>query len=77
MTANARQVLDEALRLPEREREQLAEKLVESLVAAMDPEIEKAHWQMVQERQANYRAGKTVLVDGDDAMKQIRSSIRR
>ena len=77
MTANARQVLDEALRLPEAEREQLAEKLVESLVTSLDPQVQRAHLQAVQERRAEYQAGRSVLVDGDEALKQIRAAIRR
>jgi len=77
MAVNARQVLDDALRLPEAEREQLAEKLVESLVASLDPQIEQAHLHAVQERRAEYQAGRSVLVDGDEALKQIRAAIRR
>jgi hypothetical protein len=77
MTANARQVLDDALRLPAAEREQLAEKLVESLVTTLDPEIEQAHLHAVQERRAAYLAGRSELVDGDEALKQIRAAIRR
>lgn len=74
MTANARQVLDAALRLSVAEREQMAEKLVESLP---DPEIEQAHLQAVQERRADYLAGRSALIDGDEALKQVRSAIRR
>jgi|CXWL01.1.fsa_nt_gi hypothetical protein len=74
MTANARQVLDAALRLSVVEREQMAEKLVESL---LDPEIEQAHLQAVQERRADYLAGRSALIDGDEALKQVRSAIRR
>ena len=77
MTANARQVLDDALRLPAAEREQLAEKLVESLVTSLDPQIEQAHLHAVQERRAEYLAGRSELVDGDEALKQIRAAIRR
>ncbi len=77
MTANARQVLEEALRLPEAEREQLAEKLVESLVTSLDPQIQQAHLLAVQERRAEYQAGRSALVDGDEALKQIRAAIRR
>jgi 4'-phosphopantetheinyl transferase EntD len=77
MTANARQVLDDALRLPLAEREQLAEKLVESLVTSLDPQIEKAHLRAVQERRAEYQAGRSVTVDGDEALKHIRAAIRR
>lgn len=77
MTANARQVLDDALRLPEAERAELAEKLVESLVASLDPQIAQAHLHAVRERQAEYRAGRSTLVDGDEALKQIRAAIRR
>lgn len=74
MTANARQVLDAALRLSVVEREQMAEKLVESL---LDPEIEQAHLQAVQERRTDYLAGRSALIDGDEALKQVRSAIRR
>lgn len=77
MTANAKQVLDDALRLPASDREHLAEKLVESLVAALDPQIEKAHLQAVEERRGKYLAGHTQLIDGDEALKQIRAAIRR
>jgi hypothetical protein len=77
MTANARQVLEEALRLPEAERELLAEKLVESLVTSLDPQIAQAHLQAVQERRAAYQAGQSALVEGDEALKQIRAAIRR
>ena len=52
----------------------MAEKLVESLV---DPEIERAHLHAVQERRADYQAGRSVLIDGDEALKQVRSAIRR
>ena len=75
MTANARQVLDDALRLPEAERAELAEKLVESLVASLDPQIEQAHLQVVEERRAEYQAGRTVMVEGDEALKQIRAAM--
>jgi hypothetical protein len=74
MTAHARQVLDEALRLPAAEREQLAEKLVESLVTSLDPQIQQAHLQAVQERRAEYQAGRSALVDGDEAMQQVRTA---
>jgi hypothetical protein len=77
MTANARQVLDEALRLPVAEREQLAEKLVESLVTTLDPQIEQAHLHAVEERRAAYLAGQADLIEGDEALKQIRAAIRR
>jgi hypothetical protein len=75
MTANARQVLDDALRLPEAERAELAEKLVESLVASLDPQIEQAHLQVVEDRRAEYQAGRTVMVEGDEALKQIRAAM--
>ncbi len=77
MTANVRQVLDDALRLSAAEREQLAEQLVESLVTNVDPQIERAHLQAVQERRAAYQAGRTELIEGDEALKQIRATIRR
>lgn len=69
MKAKARQVLDAALRLSLPERELMAEKLVGSLP---DPGIEQAHLHAVQERRAEYLAGRSALIDGDEALKQIR-----
>ena len=77
MAANARQVMDDALSLPEADRERLAEKLVESLVTSLDPQIEEAHLHAVQERRADYQAGRSVLVEGKEALQQIRAAIRR
>lgn len=77
METTPQQVFAEALRLSEAEREQLAEKLVESLVTALDPRIQQAHLQAVQERRAENQAGRSVLVEGDEALKQIRAAIRR
>lgn len=77
METTPQQVFADALRLPEAEREQLAERLVESLVTALDPQIEQAHLHTVQERRAAYQAGRSELVEGDEALKQIRAAIRR
>lgn len=77
MAATTQQVFDEALRLPSESRALLAEKLVESLVSAIDPAIEQAHLQLVEERRGDYQAGKMPLVDGDEALKQVRAAIRR
>lgn len=77
MTASVKQVLDDALRLPQAERELIAEKLVESLVTTIDPQIEQAHLQIVQERRAGYLAGSSKLMEADEVMKRIRAAIRR
>jgi len=77
MTGNAWQVFDEALRLSVAEREQLAEKLVESLVTTVNPQIEHAHLHAMEERRAEYQAGHAELIEGDEALKQIRAAIRR
>ena len=77
MASTPQQVFDEALRLPSESRALLAEKLVESLVTSLDPRIEQAHLQAVQERQAEYKAGRSKLVEGDKALQQIRAAIRR
>jgi hypothetical protein len=77
MTASAKQLLNQALQLPGAEREKLAEKLVESLVTPLDPEIERAHLHAVQERRTGYQAGRTKLIDAHEATKQIRATLRR
>lgn len=77
MTASAKQLLNEALQLPQADREKLAEKLVESLVTAPDPEIEQAHLRAVQDRRADYQAGRTELIPAGEVTKQIRAALRR
>lgn len=77
MASTPQQVLDEALRLPAASRELLVEKLVESLVTSLDPQVEQAHLLAVQERRAEYQAGRSVLLEGDEALKSIRAAMRR
>lgn len=52
-------------------------KMVERLVTPLDPEIERAHVQVVEDRRAAYRAGQSALVDGDEALAQVRAALPR
>ena len=55
----------------------LMEGAINGMVTSLDPQIEKAHLRAVQERRAEYQAGRSVPVDGDEALKHIRAAIRR
>jgi hypothetical protein len=77
MATSPRQVFDDTLRLPSESRALLAEKLVESLVTSLDPQIEQAHLLAVEERRAAYKAGTLQVIEGDEALQQIRAAMRR
>jgi hypothetical protein len=53
----------------------LVEKLLASLAGETDPAMERAHLDEVRRRRAAVRAGDSKLVDGDEAMRQVRSAL--
>ena len=75
MTQNVARILEEAERLPLAEREELADKLVESLVRDIPPEIERAHVIEVRRRMAEVASGEASLVSGDEAMRRVRQLV--
>jgi hypothetical protein len=63
--------------LTEAERTAIAEKLVESLVSPIEPEIERAHLQVVEDRRAAFHAGVVRLVEGEDGLAQVLAALPR
>ncbi|HZR21573.1 MAG TPA: addiction module protein [Verrucomicrobiae bacterium] len=75
MTQNLARILDEAERLSVAEREELADRLVESLVRDIPPEIQRAHITEVRRRMAEVASGEVSLVSGDEAMQRVRQLV--
>lgn len=75
MTQNVARILDEAEQLSIAEREELADRLVESLVRDIPPEIERAHLTEVRRRIAEVASGEVSLVSGDEAMRRVRQLV--
>lgn len=82
MSDAARHVLAEALRLPVKERADLAAQLLRSLD---DEEREEAvspdEWQRVwtaeiEKRMREIREGKVALIDGDEVFREIQASLK-
>jgi 3-deoxy-D-arabino-heptulosonate 7-phosphate (DAHP) synthase class II len=75
MTQNLARILDEAKQLSVAEREELADRLVESLVRDIPPEIQRAHITEVRRRIAEVASGEVSLVSGDEAMRRVRQLV--
>jgi len=75
MTQNLARILDEAEQLSVAEREELADRLVESLVRDIPPQIQRAHITEVRRRMAEVASGEVSLVSGDEAMRRVRQLV--
>ena len=72
MTQKVARILSEAEQLSVAEREDLADRLVESLVRDIPPEIQRAHTGEVRRRIAEVESGRVSLVSGEEAMERVR-----
>ena len=77
MSITVDQLYQQALSLPMDSRESLVEKLVLSIEANVDPDIEHAHVQEAIRRRDEVRSGTVQPVPGDKALKQVRSTIEK
>lgn len=75
MTRNLARILDEAEQLSVAEREELADRLVESLVRDVPAEMQRAHVVEVRRRIAEVEAGQVSLVSGGEAMRRVRELV--
>lgn len=73
MTSTAKQILDEALSLPDEEREALVEVLITSLKWDSPQDVERAWSEEIVRRLERHERGETVAVDWDEAKRQIRT----
>jgi hypothetical protein len=77
MATTVDQLAADALGLPASGRALLVEKLLASLAGETDPTVERAHLDEIRRRRAAVRAGQAKLIDGDEAIKQVRSALGR
>lgn len=76
MSSAATALLEQALRLPETEREWLAAELSESSMPPMTPEQGAAVLELLESRRADYLAGRDAGVDADEVMAKARAMLR-
>jgi putative addiction module component (TIGR02574 family) len=77
MTDTAAKLLDEALRLSDSERAELAAKLIESLDAQSDEDVDAAWAAEIERRCALLDSGEAVTSDWSDVRRRIESEIFR
>jgi hypothetical protein len=75
MAATVDQVATDALGLPAGGRALLVEKLLASLAGETNPVVERVHLDEVRRRREAVRSGRAKLVEGDEAMRQVRSAL--
>jgi putative addiction module component (TIGR02574 family) len=74
---DSKQLLVEALRLPEEERAALAGELIESLDTEVDPDAEAAWSMEIHKRVSELNAGRARTVPWSEARRRIRAAAGR
>jgi putative addiction module component (TIGR02574 family) len=75
MLSKIKEIEEEALRLPSRERARLAEHLISSLDEEEDPEAEKLWIEEAERRYREYKEGKVKAKPSDLVFKEARSQL--
>jgi len=70
-------VAEEALTLPVSGRVSLVETLLASLAGETNPTVERAHLDEIRGRRTAVRSGKASLVDGTEALREVRAALRK
>jgi len=73
VTSTAKKILDDALSLPDEEREALVEVLITSLQWDSPEDVERAWSEEIVRRLERLGRGETVAVDWDEAKRRIRA----
>lgn len=77
MAITIEQLAEQAMRLPSESRARLADILVESLEVDDLGRIERMWITEAKRRRDEVRTGKVETVSGDEALRQVRDSVRR
>lgn len=75
MTGRAEHLLDEALKLTESERAELAARLIQSLDPEVDPEVDAAWAAEIERRCAALDSGQAVTSDWSEVRERIEREI--
>jgi uncharacterized glyoxalase superfamily metalloenzyme YdcJ len=76
MAITVETVAQEALGLPFSGRALLVETLLASLAGETNPAVERAHLDEISQRRSAVRSGAASLVDGVEALKEVRAAPR-
>ena len=81
MSDQTRQVLKQALRLPQRERATLVAELLRTLDDEGDEGLTQEEWETawaaeINRRVREIREGKAELIDGDEALRRVRAGLK-
>lgn len=77
MSSNLDQLTADAMKLPLRDRVQLAQRLVETLDDEVEENTEALWFAEAERRLEELRSGKVEGVDSDDAFRTAREALRR
>lgn len=75
MTDAVAQILQNVVRLSAPERAELADRLVETLVRDVPPEIERAQIEEVRRHIAPVESGEVTLLPGEQVLEQVRELV--
>ena len=77
MITNFKEIEKSALSLDRKSKARLVEKLLQSMRANIDPEIEQAWIEEVEEREESLKSGETSLHSSEEVIKQARKLLRK
>ena len=77
MTKKFEAVVDEALALPRRQRERLAERLIDSLPQEERKELERAWSKEIEKRIKDVDEGRVKLIPGEKVLRELKARMRR
>jgi len=77
VTSTAKNILDEALSLPEDDRRRLGEAILDSVPRGVPEDMQQAWVDEARRRAERVEGGQGELVDLDEALSDLRSDLRR
>lgn len=77
MSSNLDQLTADAMKLPLRDRVQLAQRLVETLDHEVEPNTEVLWFAEAERRLEELRSGKVEGIDADEAFRSAREALKR
>jgi len=77
MITNKKEIENSALNLDKKSKARLADKLLQSIHGKIDPDIEKAWIQEVQQRKESLKTGEASLHSSTDVLSEARKRIQK
>jgi hypothetical protein len=77
MALTVEMITQEALALPVSSRALVVESLLASLAGETSPAVERAHLDEIRQRRAAVRSGQAGLIEGAEALREVRAALRK